>query len=466
MPAATSYSEVNSRELRERAEAERTARRSLIDAAFAYYEGNQWRPLRRTDVIDHNVVVNLVQQHVERLVAFLFPRMPGLELLESGQSTATEKALRQTWSEVGGATLLTEIALSGCLAGHVFTRIIQPDRMSGQGLRVVNLDPRSCQAYWKADDVDQVLWYSIQHQADRVIRRQDIVRDGSVWRIVDWEYRREWVQTGEAVWNFPLGPIVDWKHGVGLFSYYGRGEVPERQRELNDKLNLLASDAAKILYYHSSPRTIATGTDDIKPVETGPDRMYQVKNSQARVYNLEMQSDLKAANDFMAFLERQYFAQSRVVRLSGDIRDMQRVTNLGIRALFLDELSKGDELWRRYERGIQELSMRMQMLLGLPIERPTVHRPDPLPQDPIQTVELMERERALGLLSKEGMAHELNIDFELEQERMLEDDMNELLAMETVARRPGFGVGGQLQRAASSERQAASGNGSRLEEES
>jgi len=457
MPAANSYSEVNSRDLREKAEAERTARRAAIDAAFTYYEGNQWRPLRKTDGIDHNVIVNLCQQHVDRLVAFLFPQMPGLELRETGQSTEPEKQLRQAWEDVGGARLLTEIALSGALAGHVFTRVIPPD--VGRSLRVINLDPRLVLAYWKSDDVDEVLWYSIEYQGASGKKRQDIVRDGAVWRIVDWEYRREWTRLNEVVWTSPLGPVVDWKHLPGLFQFYGRSEVSERQRDVNDKLNLLASDMAKILYYHSSPRTIATGTDDIRPVETGPDRMYQVKNPAARVYNLEMQSDLAAANAFVDFLERQYFSQARVVRLSGDIRDMQRVTNLGMRALFLDELAKGTELWRRYEWGIQELSLRMQMLLGLPPVRPVVHRPDPLPQDPLQTVELMERERALGLMSKEGMAHELSIDYELEQERMLEDDLAEELSMETQARRPQFGVSGMLQR------QAAGPNGNGSEEE-
>lgn len=444
MPAATRYDGVNHQKMRQAAEAERRERKRSIVAAHNYYMGDQWRPLLSTDGVDHNICVNLCRQVVDRLVAFLFPEMPQLELRE-GQTTEAEKKLRRAWDEVGGTRLLTEMALSGALSGHVFSRVVK----DGDGVRIVNLDPKLVLAWWQADDVARVLWYEIQYQAADGLRRQDIVRDGAQWKIVDWKHRQSgWERVGaEVTWNSLMGPIVDWKHLTTLHSFYGGAEVDKTAITLNDRVNSVASDMAKILHHHASPRTVATGTENITPVASGPDKMYQIKSEKARVYNLEMQSDLGASLEYVKLLERAFFAQSRVVRLSGDVTDMQRVTNLGIRALYIDQLAKNEDLRRRYERGIQEISMRMLYLMGEEVQRPAVHWPDPLPQDPLQTVEVVERERALGLISRESMANALGIDWAIEQERMLEGDgLVELLSMERLAQSPRFGVGGRVNR--------------------
>lgn len=423
------------------AETERRSRQRGITAALQYYAGDQWHPLRSTDGVDHNTIVNLCRQAVDRTVAFLFPKMPRLELVE-GQDTASEQALNKAWEENGGASKMSSLALSGSLSGHVFARVA----IGNEGPRVINLDPRNVLTYWPADDVEQVLWYEIQWEAPGGLRRQDIARDGDGWLIVDWFHdRRQWVKTGEASWNHPLGPIVDWQHLGQLFSYYGRGEIDGPARTMNDRLNSVASDVAKILHHHGSPRTVATGTKDINTVESGPDRLFTIPNPQARVYNLEMQSDLGAAMGFVQLLERTFFGEQRVVRLSGDVSDMQRVTNLGIRALYIDQIAKTEDLRRRYEWGIQEISRRFLWLLNAEDQRPAVHWPDPLPQDTLDTVEFVERVRAMGLISPETQANRLGLDLALEMERASDGlDVTGMQFLERLAQQPGFGVSGRL----------------------
>jgi len=444
MPAVTgSYESVLGdqkafRNLRTRAEAERRDRSAAVTAARNYYEGAQWRPLLKSDGVDHNTIVNVCRQVVDRVVAFLFPEMPMLELRE-GLDTEDETLLREAWENVGGVLKLTEMGFSGALGGHIFSRLYQDE---ANEIRLVNLNAANVRAYWAGDDVSRALWYDIEYALDGIRKRQDIVRDGQRWLIVDWEYRREWQRTNEAVWPHPLGPIVDWQHALNLHQYYGHGELGHR--ELNDRINSAASDVAKILHHHGSPRTVATGTGDINPVESGPDVMFTIKNEAAKVYNLEMQSDLSAAMNYMDMLERAFFGESRVVRLSGDVRDMQRVTNLGIRALYIDQLAKNEDLRRRYEWGIREISRRMLMLLGREPARPTVHWPDPLPQDPLETVERMERERALGLVSQQTMSLELGRNPEVEKLRMLAEDNTTGLLLTRLMERPGIGSNGRV----------------------
>ena len=439
MPAALHYSVdgANERKLRETAEAERRTRQRMIGAARNYYLGEQWRPLLSTDTVDHNVTINLCRQVVDRQVAFLFPDMPRLELVE-GRQTDDERALNDAWAAVGGVLRLTEMALTGALAGHVFARV-HPGDEEDQPVRLVSLDPALVLRWWSPDDVERTLWYEVQYEAGGGLVRQDIVREAGGWRIVDWAYERtSWRKTGETAWNSALGPVVDWAWDALPHRAYGAGEI--EHRELNDHVNAVASDISKILHHHGSPRTVVTGGGDVKQVETGPDRLFSIANPDAKVYNLEMQSDLSAAMNYVQMLERAFFAQSRVVRLSGDVQDMQRVTNLGIRALYIDQLAKTEDLRRRFEWGIQEISRRMLALMGRTPQRPRVHWPDPLPQDPLQTVELMERERQLGLVSKATMAHSLRIDWGIEQERMREDEGLTDVLLEQLATAPGFGA--------------------------
>lgn len=442
MPAASEYRDPNSRELRQRAEAERRARANNLAAAQAYYLGNHRPSLRHDSGVNHNVAINLCQQVVDRVTAFLFPKMPTLELKDS----ETQATLRTAWDEAGGVLLLQDMAQSGGLGGHVFAKVV-PGAAEGMPPRIINLNPATVQTWWREDDIQHVLWYSIQWGGEGFGRmfRQDVVRgdDGQSWRIVDWVFTREWQKVNESQWNSPYGPVIDWRHDARPGQYYGAGELTHAA--LNDRINAIASDMNKVLYYHASPRTVATGVSATDVKETAVDNLWTVPDAKAKVTNLTLPADaLQPGLDYIRYLEQQFLAQSRVVRLTGDIADFQRVTNLGVKILYGDQLAKNEELKRRYERGIQEISRRVLYLQGREPERPTIIWPDPLPQDPLQTVEYLERTQALGLVSRETMAHTLGIDWGLEQVRMLDNGNLELLFAENMSRQPGFGVSSVL----------------------
>lgn len=428
MPAATDY-QPDSRPLREAADDELRIRRQTYREAWNYYEGRHRRQVAtRPGEPDDNVVINLVRQAIDRTVSFLVPHFPGLEVggpLDAPDTDQAEAWLYTAWTASGGARLLAKLAKHGCLGGHVVARILPPAAPGDNPAlpRVVALNPANLVTFWQADDFEQVLWYEIHWEVARTLHRQDVVRAGESWLIREWRQEGPgWRLINEAAWPYPLGPIVDWQHSLAPDRYYGTGEA--QNIALNDRVNKMMSDISRILRYHAAPRTVGTGFQAEQVTPTAVNHFWTIPNPDARVYNLEMQSDLSSSMAAAEFLARAFMAEQRVVVLKGEVSDWSNITNLGIRALFMDMIAKNEELRRNYEIGIAAISQRMRMLAGHADYRAQVrvNWPDPLPIGAAETVAVLERERALGIVSRETAARERGRDWTIESARLAEED--------------------------------------------
>jgi len=447
MPAAMQYLPFDKQQ-REQADSELAARRELCGRSLAYYQGDHKKHLRTTGKHDDNTVINMWKTAVDREVSFLFPDMVRLELSEIDETEA-EDVLRKGWDANQGARALRKMARNGCLYGHVFVKIVPP-RNPASALdtdrypRLLVLPTANMLAWWKADDAGEVLWYENRWTVGGMDYRQDTVRTDGGWLIVDWQreadssgYRSQqtqaaWEKVGEATWNYALGPVLDWPHLDPIAGYYGDNEA--KLLDLNDRINKSFSDVARILRYHASPRTIGTGMSADKVVETAIDSFYTVEDPQAKIYNLEMQSDLASSMQFITSLKEAFLAQKRVVVMTGSAADFQRVTNYGVKTIFIDPLAKVGEVQSNYRYAIISLSQRMRMLLGEPdyYSEIRVRFPDPLPADPKESIDVLKEQDALGIVSKETMAREQGLNWDEEQARMMEENTS---PMENLLRR-------------------------------
>jgi hypothetical protein len=202
--------------------------------------------------------------------------------------------------------------------------------------------------------------------------------------------------------------------------FYGRDELPHA--ELNDAINRVASDVSRILRFHAYPRTIGTGFEAGTVQATAIDDFWTIPNENARVFNLEMGSDLTASMRFLQTLTEAFLGESRVNILNGDPQNVKGVTNLAIRALYMDMIAKNEVLRRHYGRGIQDLSQRLLMLGGRRFDvAPTVHWGDALPMDQREAVEIVARQVDVGVLSKESAAAKLGLDADRELAKVVEE---------------------------------------------
>lgn len=440
MPAAEQYiSDFGSREykaLEQAARNEREQRNKLITRNKKYYDGQHHQHLKTgADGVDDNVTINLCRQAVDRTIDFLVPEMPVLELDEN-EDTEDERLLSNLWTMAGGVVLLKKLMRNGAIAGHGYVRVYE--EANGQ-VGLLPLAPQNVITFWNADNVNDVLWHRLEWTIGKTDVRQDIIQEPMSWLIREFVKKgNQWQATDEFKWPFEIGPVIDYKH-LPSEGYYGDHEL--QHAHLNDVFNSKASDFARILRFHAYPRTIGTGFEASKVQETGIDDFWVIDSKDAKVFNLEMQSDLMAAVRFLELIERNFFRQSRVVLMQGDPEAFKNITNLGINAVFMDMITKNETLRANYSKLIQTVSVLMMAMVGKMIDMPpNVHWGNALPVDTAAQVMEVERKIALGLMSKKTAAAALGIDYDAEVELMNKEAEAEGLRMEAAMTGASVGV--------------------------
>lgn len=402
---------------------EREARTKRYTLARDYYEGRQKSFLNKKEgEPDDNTVLNLVKMTIDRTGAFLFAKLPKFEINpEESEDTPEELWLKDVWEASGGVALLNAMYLNGAWSGHVYVRIRPQD---GAFPRIINLDPTKIITYWQADDIENVIWHEMRWKIGNDEFLIDFVNTGISWLILEYEQKggTGWNLVRTTHWDTPFGPIVHWQHLPNPNQFYGYGEFTSPR--LQDSVNLAYSEMQRILRYHSSPRTVIIGAEvsDVKP--TAIDKAWSISEENARVENLEMQSELVASQTVAQAFYDTYLAENRVVLLRGEVKDFQRVTNTGVRTVFMDMLSKNNLLRETYKRGMMNINYRLG-LVGL--QQSLVAEPiyaDPLPTDRLELVNTAAIERNMQTVSRETVSLELGRNWSNEVKKMTQEENN------------------------------------------
>ncbi|MDI9546338.1 MAG: phage portal protein [Chloroflexota bacterium] len=425
---------------------ERLGREAQIDENWDYYDGRQRQPLKvRKNQSNDNVIINLTRRIVEQSVAMLFSEMPAFDLPgDSDAIQSWEERLGVLWERNRGEILLHDIGVSGALAGHVFVKIVPVEDDPERPVRFVLQNPRYCSVFWKPDDMQQVVCYriawgrritkeqarsgSLSLQQARDEYRQDIINEGDYWRIREWTRGEQgnWSQVNEDIWRYPFAPLVDWQNLPHPERYYGdsdlaAGALLDEDINLNDAVNFVASNINRILRYHAHPKSLGFGIQPQQIVETAVDGFWAGLPTDARVENLEMQSDLASSMAFLEFLERTFYAQHRAVDLSSVKDRVGQLTNFGLRTMFKDALDKLETKRTLYGTALSELSWRAMQVAGWNQERPTVAWPNPLPFHETEEVAVLTQEMSAKILSRQSAAEQRGRDWERELKRMEEE---------------------------------------------
>jgi len=435
MPAIDDVNKWDSAEMRKLADAEIGSRLAEIGKRRGYYEGMFPPPL--VDTHD-NVVINLCRQVIDETAAFLSPNMPSLELDSDGGVTNSDEAmLSNVWMDSGGARLVNQMAVGGGIAGHVFVRVVvQPDGR----VRVINLNAQHVIRWWLASDHLITMGYEIRWRNGTTEYRTDVIRVEGQWVVRDM-YRDHpkgvggivvtnpaWIGEVESVWAYPIAPIVDWQHLPNIGGAYGMDEIPHANMNLH--INKIASDIKSILRYHAYPTTVGTGFSAKDVQETRINGFLTVPNADAKVYNVEMQSDLASSMMMLDTMRDSFFNLARVVVVKGGLDTFRGMTNLGIRAAFMPMIAKTAQLRRNYEEGMVALSRLILMIKGVDAEDMpiTVVWGEALPMDQAEELRLIEKQMVLGLMSQETAAGRMGLNYDKEmankrREAIIENEM-------------------------------------------
>jgi len=440
------------------ADGERSRRSQEIKVAVDYYHGRFPRPLKvRKGQYDDNVIVNLSRKVINQSAALLFGRplsweIPDLDQTDTGEpgpeapdegmgpdqampdggqapdqasaggqdTSPEEQALEALWRDNQGEIWQRKLGVRGGLGGHVFVKLVEDPLIK---VRFVALRSELVSAFWLPDDWEQVLVYMIKwEQGNGSWRRQDIVRqepEGERWLIRDMSRGKgamTWTLTGEESWPWPFAPVVDWQNLPNTEDFYG---IPDLTNAgLNNSLNFVASNTARILKQHAHPKTIGTGMEPNEVVETPVDGFFTVPNPDAKVYNLEMQSDLASSMAFMTFLREGFYSEHNAVDMAAIKDQLGNMTNFGLQMIFNDALDKLAMKRGLYGAGLAEVGRRGLMMLGQRDVKPEPRWSYPLPVNLPEQVTAEQGKVAMGVESKETAATNLDLDWDEEQRRM------------------------------------------------
>ena len=419
MPAITEIDVSDLDQLEKLAQDESSERASGIQAAWDYYDRRMKRPLKiRPGQPDDNVMLGMAAKMVNQAVGLLFGQEPKMVL--DGQAS---DALTSMWSDNRKMLFLQNLGISGALAGHCFVKVVP----GLTGTRFVRLQSEQVSVYWQEDDIETVVAYKVQWRDGNIDKRQDVISQGSYWLVRDLRrgYNdRRWEIVTETAWPWAWCPIVDWKNLPAPRQYYGVSDLVNPA--LNDATNFSASNINRIIRFHAHPKTIGTGMNANQVQDTAVDGFWTIPSDTAKVFNLEMQSDLQGAMTFMNFVRGAFFSEHSAVDIDSLKDKLGQLTNFALRVLFYDALLKSGLKRGLYEQGLIEVSRRGLDMLGWgPEQNVTVEWGEPLPFNSLEEINEIEKEIALGLLSKQTAAELRGRDWETEQKRMEEESETE-----------------------------------------
>jgi hypothetical protein len=384
-------SELNEKSVIRKADAEFQKRQSMANTHINYYNGEHAKQLVSSS---DNIVFNLCKQVVDETVSFLLPQMP---VIEGGDEA---QFLNESWANAGGVTTLHTMATYGSITGHVFVMVTPNDDKTAS---ITVIPTQNVIKYTLSQNSSHAVAYERRWDNERQI----IAFEDGVWMIYEYTLKgRNWVLIQEPIqWAYSISPIIDWKHLPTIDSIYGMSDIPHY--ELNDDVNKIASDVNAILRYHASPTTIGVGfkADDIQATSIGG--FWNIPNPDARVENLEMQSDLVASREMLNMFIDRFFKQARVVTMS-NLSSLNSMTNMAVRATFAPMIAKNETLRRQYSEGIRNISRLMLEIAGIPqTGRLAVIWGDALPIDRREEVLLLKEQLAMGVIDVETVAKRL-----------------------------------------------------------
>lgn len=426
MPELSEYPEGKPQALVDLARSEYEERAAAMAQAWAYYRGEMKRPLKvRQGQPDDNVLFNLCGKMIDQAASLLFGELPEFQLDEKAEKNPAEEALAELWTANRQATFLNNLATAGALSGHCYVKLLPTDDPLRR-VRFVALKPEQVSVFWAPDDLERVTCYMVYWTSGGLEYREDHINLGSAWDIVNMVRKAggEWAETNRVRWPYGWSQIVDWQNLPDPRSYYGNWDLDNPQ--LNDALNFVASNTQRIIRYHAHPRTVGTGFRAGDVQDTSVDAFFTIPNADAKVQNLEMQSDLASSMAFMAQLQAQFWAEHRGVDLTSIKDRLGQLTNFGLRVLFGDAMDKLGTKQELYGMGLKRINRYALELLGYgPDNLTEVIWPDVLPTSGLETTQVQQMRLDMGIQSKQTTAMMLGLDWEEEQERMQDEKAGE-----------------------------------------
>lgn len=405
------------------------------ELGLAYYQGNQKQTLKVKPMqADDNLTVNLAGPTIRRSINLMLGDRVDFDLPGEPEDEA-QQYIDMVWDANRRMILLIKACQYSSIIGTGYLKIL-PDGMGDNMPRIVPLDSRWMFIHTRPDDMETVTAYEMEYAIDvdgekvhyREVTRWDAsdeMGQPASWAVDYYESSNatggRWVLERTVEWGYPFPPIVHWQNLPIAWSVYGESDVPPDAVQLQDAVNFNHSNMQKILRLHAHPQRWGKMLGQAQNMSWGPDEMPAYNNPEAEINTIEMQSDLSAAMNATQELKRQFYSETSTVDL-GMLHDkIGQITNFGLQVIYQDAIAKRNIKRGLMEEALNEINRRLLVIGGYDDDPGVTVWPETMPRDMTEELNALAVELANGLVSKRTASGELGRDWELEEERMSDE---------------------------------------------
>jgi hypothetical protein len=402
---------------------------------------------------DDNVNVNRCGPIVDKGASWLANKEIKLQVMngagtDSGPVAAQDYLMAAIGNIDDFMTLVTNIKISGGVAGHAFAKLV-PSARKGQYPRIIALDPANVWVEADPEDCNTADRYNIMYdwrnpadpenpwQKRQVIERNDpddVMEpdpDGGThedtWTITSYVRPKPkdvgghipsvaWTIQGEPeVWQHDWSPIHDCKNLPSECSYYGTPDITPDLIHLNEVLNRVLSYIAKICRLHGHPWPWTAGVE-ARAIQIAPGNVLCLPDPNAKLELAEAHGDLVNMMHFADSLRSDMDELSRVpgVALGRiDVLPRGNLPGTAMELLFQPLIEKTTHVRRLYGGLIRSLCEHILELGDFPGLTVNLVWPNLLPIDDTAAAQTGTLLMTLGV-SQDTILQELGYDPDIE----------------------------------------------------
>lgn len=392
------------------------ARLNRYRKAWDFYYGNHWANPYEDG--EEKPVMNFCKKIVDTSVDW-FVAMGCSTTAPNGNEPIAE-LVDLCWDYNDRLTIMERAGQYGSITGDAFFYVtLETKAQDGtdlppeeQRVRIMALDPSYCFPLW--NPYRQGVMMSILIQIPITVDGQDTNSLFSVF-ITPTEWS-SWIDE-EPVQKQP-NPFgrINVVHVPNLLlanSVYGQSDI-HTVIPLNEEYNLVLNSVRKIIKYHAEPTTVVYGAK-MGDLERGAKKLWSNLPADARIENLQLQSDLNATYAYMDRLEQRICDLSNTPKVAFDSEKLaiSNTSGLAMQMRFQPLVEKTRKRQNNYKKGFREINKLILLghqLLGYNIES-LVDAPEqiyetetsftsPLPRDEQAELDAAVKKRELGIWSQ------------------------------------------------------------------
>lgn len=442
-------------------------------AAWDAYNGRfhggdpQWPLLWKTGREPNpNVLINRCGPAADTDVSWLFGESVAITLKKAPKQA--QQYVDQVWgvssddsSDDDKMALLQELATNGAVTGHAWLKIVW-DEMQMEYPQLAVLDSTQVRVICDPHNIKLAICYLIEYQMPdpaspdgalgtyrQVIAMVDpdgdVARDASAaadedttWLISEYfkpAKAAQFLPQGKpVVWPYHWPPIDGCPHMVQANRYYGRPRLTPDVIHVNEAICTVASNINKIGMRHGHPilYTIKQGSNQ-RTLRHEPGTIMEVSSD---VKAVEAHGDLANLMSFEQDLRADFDEETHVpAQAFGRQKDIPRtpVSGVAIRLGYGPLIADITKEKRTYGALIRRVTTHLLELkdaswANYPV---TLGWVDPLPADDLQQAQVVQAYVGMGVMSKETAADKGGLDWDVEQERMQDEQAEQMKAFTT-----------------------------------